>query len=530
MKRIFNTSGDCKPDLHYMVNIDRKLQQIKLMIDRGDYFTINRARQYGKTTTLKALRHCLQNEYEVLSLDFQKLSYQDFQTEPYFIRALSKEILKKPFIKREENSWFVHNLEHFIDDTFKNPRMSDLFECFSRWCQESERAVVLIVDEVDSATNNQVFLDFLSLLRAYYIDRDETPAFHSVILAGVCDIKNLKAKFVADDEHKYNSPWNIASDFLVDMSFSADDIEGMLKEYESDYRTGMDTRKIAKLIYDYTSGYPFLVSRICKLVDERVAADSGNMEREAVWTKEGVLAAIRILLTEQNTLFDSLINKLEDYPELKEMLQDLLLNGREIIYVVGLRSIEIGLMFGFIAKENNHVIVANRVFETLLYNLFLVSSNMRQHRIYGEALKDKNQFISNGRLMMEKVLEKFVLHFDELYGDKHKSFLEEDGRRYFLLYLRPIINGERNYYIESRTRNMERTDVIVDYGGEQFIIELKVWRGNSYNRRGEKQLSDYLEYYHLEKGYMLNFNFNKTKTIGVKKLQVGDKILVEAVV
>ena len=77
---------------------------------------------------------------------------------------------------------------------------------------------------------------------------------------------------------------------------------------------------------------------------------------------------------------------------------------------------------------------------------------------------------------------------------------------------------------------MERTDVIVDYGGEQFIIELKVWRGNSYNRRGEKQLSDYLEYYHLEKGYMLSFNFNKTKTIGVKKLQVGDKILVEAVV
>lgn len=50
------------------------------------------------------------------------------------------------------------------------------------------------------------------------------------------------------------------------------------------------------------------------------------------------------------------------------------------------------------------------------------------------------------------------------------KFKEEDGRRYFLLYLRPIINGTGNYYIESRTRNMERTDVIVDYRGEQFII------------------------------------------------------------
>lgn len=44
------------------------------------------------------------------------------------------------------------------------------------------------------------------------------------------------------------------------------------------------------------------------------------------------------------------------------------------------------------------------------------------------------------------------------------------------IYLRPIINGIGNYYIESRTRNKERTDVIVDYGGEQFVIELKIWR------------------------------------------------------
>lgn len=38
---------------------------------------------------------------------------------------------------------------------------------------------------------NQVFLDFLSQLRAGYIDRDLEPTFKSVILAGVYDIKNL---------------------------------------------------------------------------------------------------------------------------------------------------------------------------------------------------------------------------------------------------------------------------------------------------------------------------------------------------
>ena len=72
--------------------------------------------------------------------------------------------------------------------------------------------------------------------------------------------------------------------------------------------------------------------------------------------------------------------------------------------------------------------------------------------------------------------------------------------------------------------------MIIDYLGHQYIIEMKIWHGDAYNMRGEKQLSDYLDHYHLKKGYMLSFNFNKNKEIGVKKIQLGDKELIEAVV
>ena len=131
---------------------------------------------------------------------------------------------------------------------------------------------------------------------------------------------------------------------------------------------------------------------------------------------------------------------------------------------------------------------------------------------------------------MKRVLEKFVVHFHELYQDCDESFVEDEGRKYFLLYLRPIINGTGNYYIESRTRSMGRTDVIVDYRGEQFVIEMKIWRGNEYHMRGEEQLVRYLDDYHINKGYMLSFNFNKKKQIGVREIAAGDKVLVEAVV
>ena len=62
VSRIFNISGDCKQDLHYMVGISERLQKIKELVDRGEYFTINRARQYGKTTTLRTLRKYLKDE------------------------------------------------------------------------------------------------------------------------------------------------------------------------------------------------------------------------------------------------------------------------------------------------------------------------------------------------------------------------------------------------------------------------------------------------------------------------------------
>ena len=66
---------------------------------------------------------------------------------------------------------------------------------------------------------------------------------------------------------KFGVPWNIASDFKVKMSFDTADIAGMLREYEADHNTGMNVTAVAQAIEDFTSGYPFLVSRICQLID-----------------------------------------------------------------------------------------------------------------------------------------------------------------------------------------------------------------------------------------------------------------------
>lgn len=535
MGKRFNVTGLCVPQKHYMVDLADRLSQVRKMVDDGAYFTIHRARQYGKTTLLHGLESYLKTDYLVISMDFQKLGTDKFESANSFSLSFATSFLKELARNRkpespeaDQETEIMRNICQNRDSTYS---LYELFENLNHICKFSDRPVVLMIDEVDSAANHQVFLDFLAQLRGYYLEREArgTATFRSVILAGLYDIKSLKAKIRPEDSQKTNSPWNIAADFDVDMSFSTEDIAGMLEEYEGDWHTGMDIAGIAALLHVYTSGYPFLVSRLCKLMDEKISGSKDFSTKQAAWTKEGFLAAVRMLLTEENTLFESMDNKLIDYPELKQMLRELLLLGKPIENIPGNQGMRMAAMFGFVTVRDGFLYVANRIFETRLYNGFL-SEESRNSEIMQHALAEKNQFIRDGQLDVELVLRKFVDYYTELFGDYGEKFIEDDGRRLFLLYVRPIISGSGNYYIEARTRNYRRTDLIIDFRGRQSIIELKIWHGNEYNSRGEEQLSEYLDYYQLKKGYMVSFNFNKKKKTGIHEIALGDKVLVEAVV
>lgn len=515
MNRYFNITGSCNPKEHYMVNLDSRLAQIKKMVDARQYFAINKGRQYGKTTMLDALQEYLKQQYSVIFLDFQsQMSTAMFENEAIFANAFADAFIEAAMFSNQDALMKISKSQ-----LGGITNLVDLFRKLSFICKLNDKKIILIIDEVDSAANNQVFLDFLAQLRGYYLQRNKRPTFQSVILAGVHDIRNLRQKIRPDAEHKHNSPWNIASSFDVDMSFSVSDIAGMLEDYENDHHTGMDIEKISQLIYDYTSGYPVLVSTICKWMDEK----------NTNWTAEDLTGAVKQVITDRSPLFESLINKLEDDETLRSLLYAMLFQGKKFLFSVYDATIHSAMMYGFVKNQNGTVAISNRIFETVIYDWF-ISLEATNHPIFSEGVNDKSQFIIGNQLNMEKILEKFVLHFNDIYGTQPDKFKEDDGRKLFLLYLRPIINGTGNYYIESQTRDQKRTDVIVDYSGQQYIIELKIWRGEEYNTEGEQQLSEYLDYYHIDKGYLLSFNFNKKKQSGVHTIELNGRAIVEAVV
>lgn len=527
MPKQFHVTGTCIPAKNYMVDISGRVDKIiREYVEEGKYFTINRARQYGKTTTLYLLEEKMKTSYLVLSLSFEA-------ADEYFVSPAN---LANGLILDIGDCLERQNVPRALLDAWNTPvgsefPMRELGRKITSLCNNSEKEIVLMIDEVDKSSDNQIFLSFLGLLRAKYLEQQKGKdvTFKSVILAGVYDIKTLKLKLHPGQEPKYNSPWNIAADFNIDMSFSAKEICTMLKDYENDYHTEMDVPGIGKLIYEYTSGYPYLVSRICQLMDERLVGTGDFSDRKHVWTREGVVAAELLLRREPNTLFDDMAKKLLDYPELKEMLQNILFNGSSYPFNRENFLINLGVTFGFLKERDGIVTIGNRIFETKLYDLFLAEMAIHDD-MYRAASIEKNKYIVSGMLQMKLVMQKFYEHFTEIYAESDQKFIEEQGRKIFLLYLKPIINGTGNYYVESRTRDMKRTDIIVDYQGKRFVIELKIWHGNEYNKRGEKQLLEYLDYYGQDTGYLLSFNFNKNKKPGIHEILLSGKRIVEAVV
>ena len=519
--REFNVTGLCLPDKHYMVDISEKIRQILAMVEKGRYFTINRARQYGKTTTIRQLEKILlEKGYMVARISFEGVGDTPFENEKNFCLNLLRQI---------SEAFDMHSIKGYKLWHNKTITSFDKMDVFlNKMCKDKK--VVLIIDETDKTSNNFVFLRFIGMLRNKYLERENTKkaTFQSVILAGVYDIKNLKLKMVKagthqlqDGEKRINSPWNIAANFEIDMSFSAPEIATMLNEYEKEHQTGMDVEVVSKEIRAYTNGYPYLVSRVCQIIDEKQEID---------WTVQGVQRAVRVILYEKNLLFDDLGKNLESDEEFYKLLYDIVVNGQSYVYNMVNLAMDWGIMFGILRKQNEHVVIDNLIFETVIYDYFITKKRIKNVNTGMDINRTlPEEVIEGNKLDMTLCVEKFARHYYELFCGRDSKFLESECRILFLTYLKPIINGKGFCHVEPETRNRSRMDVVVDFGTEQFIVELKLWYGESAHEKALGQLSAYLDSKNKDTGYLLTFDFRKAENIGKPKMEWveynGKKIL-----
>lgn len=136
----FNTTAICVPELHYMVDTTEKMQQIEKLIAHGDYFTINRARQYGKTTMMYSLCRRLKSEYLVLLLSFEGLGDEAFSDDEILVNQ------------------FISSVAEYLEET------DQCTELLDEWSQpvdakmKKQDAFDLLIDSLRSNIENNAQL------------------------------------------------------------------------------------------------------------------------------------------------------------------------------------------------------------------------------------------------------------------------------------------------------------------------------------------------------------------------------------
>ena len=375
----------------------------------------------------------------VIDISFEGIGDAVFQNEKDFCNKFLKIMCKSLSFSDNEESERLSELSKNVND------LEDVSSVITKFIWKCKKEVVLLVDEVDKSSNNQLFLSFIGMLRNKYLAREigKDYTFKSVILAGVYDVKSLKLKLRPEDERKYNSPWNIAVDFHVDMSFSPKGISTMLEEYcidngftisensldekesslidtsinglcgkvegESQSCFSMNIEELSEEIYFFTNGYPFLVSRICQIIDERIYKDD-----KKPWSKDNVQRAVKSINEEVNTLFESIVKNLENNKELYGLTKRILIDGEQIVFNALDPVISIGVTYGIFKKGEYGLEISNKIFEEIIYNYMIskittTTKNISMYNFKGAFLEP------DGGLNIEKVLRRFQQFMKEQY-------------------------------------------------------------------------------------------------------------------
>ena len=503
MTKKFNITGLCLPDKHYMADVSKKLDTTINMIEQGEYFIINRPRQYGKTTTLYTLAETLEKSgnYFVINTSFEGVGDLFFSEEkilaPRFLALMAS------YVQYRDKNLAVWLREKQT----QVKELSELSDAITELLEKVDKKVVLLIDEVDKSSNNQLFISFLAMLRNKYLSRSVAKTFHSVVLAGVHDVKSLKLKIRSDEEQIYNSPWNIAAEFKVDMHLFPHEIKPMLEEYAKDKGVKMDTQLIADRLFYYTSGYPFLVSKLCKMLDEELVTNGE-------WTIQDVDLAVKNLVKEENTNFDTLIKNLENNIELYDTVYSIAIDNDSIPFNRHIPIVNFGILHGIFAADSGggRTKIHNRIYSEVILNY--MSDKMLAKRITGNKNVGIGYKNSDKTLNMEAVMLGFQSFMKKEYSKKDRDFLEKNGRLVFLAFLKPIINGNGYDFKEPQISEEKRLDVVITYLHQKFVAELKLWYGQKAHEEGLAQLADYLDRQDLNEGYLLVFDHS-----GVKKWQ-----------
>lgn len=505
--RRFGTQGRVYPDRHYVVPRTEEITDFNSRVKDGRYIVLFAPRQTGKTTFFRFALDLLAKEdptYFPIQLDFQVLRNG---SPPIFYERLTYLIHKQveyEIKKREMNQ--VENLTHFFEKTHFNDHftMVAFFEELARFLENKK--IVLLIDEFDGIPQD-VMSDFLYTLRYIYLS-DELQCPYSVGIVGVKSISQL-------NYDRSVSPFNIQDEFRLP-NFTLQQVQELLQQYTEEIGQEF-APEVTQTLHTQTGGQPFLVNRIAQILTEEM-----DIPKTDTITPLHFSQAHMQILREQNVNIQHLTTNIRRDPRFERMLMNIMAHDEGIDFNLDDDIISELATYGVICESNDGKCeIVNPIYLNRILRAFKPSFNGLENKYYSEEHdeSDLDFFTTSGQIDMESLLNNFR-EFIERVGfrilqvpDKPKEFV---GQYLLYAYLDHFIRSVGgSMYLEVQT-GRGRMDLLLIHNQRKYIVETKIWEGNSRFAAGKKQLATYAKLEGTQQAYYVVFDHRQKTEVSIE--------------
>ncbi len=503
--KFFNTAGPVTREDHYclppMGRLD--LDEILELIGQKKYFVLHAPRQTGKTSCLLELMKHLNTAGHYKCLYINAEVAQGAREDVYEgIRAVLGELADRARLYLKDGVprkiW-----KEILDQNGPNFAFNAVL---TEWCLESDKPLVLLIDEVDSLIGDTL-LSFLRQLRAGY---DKRPGMfpQSIILCGVRDVRDYR--FHASKEKKIvsgGSVFNIKAESLRLGDFTKKEIVE-LYGYHTEETGQIFADEAMDIAWELSEGQPWLVNALAYEVCFEMQA---NRNREITITPEMMNEAGENLILRRETHIDQLTNKLKE-ERVRRVIEPVLAgedapkdaDDDDLLYVR-----DLGLI-----KVDGNIRVANRLYmEVIPRALTYFTQSTITH--------DSAWYVreEDGALDMEKLLAAFQDFFRKHSEKWTEGFQYREAAAQLLMqaFLSRIINSGGTIHREYGL-GRQRTDLLLvwPHQGKQqeVVIELKIRYGDTEKTiaKGLEQTWEYMDKCGAADGNLVIFDKRKNKT------------------
>jgi hypothetical protein len=507
--RFFNTAGPINPKNHYFVPHRLNDKAVEQLIEQEKYFILHAPRQSGKTTAIQIFVK------ELNAIEKYKAFY--INVEPAQIARNNvkdgMEIILEQLLNQAKIFCIPNDpIFAIIEKGLNRISGSSLKNVLQDWATESDKPIILFIDEIDSLVGDTL-ISVLRQLRAGYTNRPN--AFpQSVCLVGVRDVRDYRIWSKEEDNFVLGgSAFNIKAESLVLHNFSLDQVRMLYEQHTQE--TGQQfTNEAIEYAFYLTQGQPWLVNALAYQACFKDVTD---------WTlpitKNVIESAKETLILRRDTHIDQLIHKLEE-PRVRHII-DAIISGQDEPENFPIDDISYVIDLGLVTKHGQRLTIANPIYQEVIPRELSYATQLsitQQLSWYQD---------SNGSLNMHKLLEAFTQFYREnsdIWLDKF-DYKESGPHILLMAFLQRIINGGGKIHREYAL-GRKRVDLFLEfpysaeatndkpYSAEatkgmvqqRIVIELKINRSKKTIPEGLEQTSNYMDTNNATEGHLVIFD------------------------